>query len=259
VGQGVYTALGQIAAEALGVPVARVRLGYVDTLTSPDAGSCSASRHTYITGNAVYQACRRALAAREAVLRAETGETHVEAEYTYLGRSRRPTTDWDLDTGECDPHISYGYGAQVALIEVDIETGEVEVLKLWAANDVGTAVNPAAVYGQSAGGVVMGLGYALTEEIAHREGRLCTSRFSEYFVPTVFDIPREYVDIQVECPDPTGPYGVKGVGETPLLPTAPAILNALADAAGIEIDDLPAIPERVWRAMQVGQRGGEPG
>jgi CO/xanthine dehydrogenase Mo-binding subunit len=96
----------------------------------------------------------------------------------------------------------------------------------------------------------MGLGYALTEEIVHLEGRLRTRRLSEYYVPTVLDMPRTFVDIQVECPDPTGPYGAKGVGETPLLSTAPAILNAIADAVGVQLDVLPATPERVWRAIQ---------
>jgi len=250
VGQGVITTLAQIAAEALGIDVARVRVAAVDTLTSADAGSCSASRHTYMSGNAVYGACMEALTRREAILRAETKETDIRVAYTYRGRSRRPTTDWDPETGMCDPHFSYAYGAQVALVEVDVETGKVEVLKLWAANDVGKAINPAMVFGQSAGGVHMGLGYALTEEIVHQDARLRTRRLGEYYVPTVLDMPREFVDLQVECADPTGPYGAKGVGETPLLPTAPAILNAIADAVGVYLGQVPATPERVWRAMR---------
>jgi CO/xanthine dehydrogenase Mo-binding subunit len=250
VGQGVFTALAQIAAQALDVPVSRVRFAFVDTLTSPDAGSCSASRHTYLSGNAVLGACQQALALRDEILRTGSGQQSVEAEYTYRGKSRRPTTDWDPETGECDPHFSYAFGAQVALVEVDVETGEVEVLKLWAANDVGQAINPAMVYGQSAGGVHMGLGYALTEEIVHRSSRLRTRRLSEYCVPTVLDMPAEFVDIQVECPDPTGPHGAKGVGETPLLSAPPAILNAVADATGVYVNTLPATPERVWRALQ---------
>jgi CO/xanthine dehydrogenase Mo-binding subunit len=183
------------------------------------------------------------------MLRGGARQRTVDAEYTYRGHSRRKTTDWDPITGECSPHISYSYGAQVVLIEVDTETGEVQVLKLWAANDSGKVVNPAMVYGQSAGGMHMGLGYALMEEIVHREGRLRTRRLSEYHVPTVLDMPREFVDIQVECIDPTGPYGASGIGETPLLPTAPAILNAIADATGVYLDVLPATAERVWLAM----------
>ena len=250
VGQGVFTALSQIAAEALDVPAERVSFAFVDTASSPDAGSCSASRHTYMSGNAVYMACKTALAERDEMLRSGVRRSNVDAEHTYWGRSRVKTTDWDPVTGECDPHFSYSYGAQVALIEVDVETGQVDVLKLWAANDAGKVVNPAMAYGQSAGGMHMGLGYALTEEIIHQGGRLRTRRLSEYHMPTVLDMPREFVDIQVECLDPTGPYGATGLGETPLLPTAPAILNAIADAVGVYLDALPATPERVWQAIE---------
>ena len=249
VGQGVFTALSQIVAQALDIPIGRVRFAPVDTTTSPDAGSCSASRHTYMSGNAVFLACQKTLAAREAVLRAETGETHIAAEYTYYGKSRRATTDWDPVTGECSPHFGYGYGAQVALIELDMETGEIEVLQVWSANNAGKVINPAMVYGQSAGGLHMGLGYAIMEEVIHQDARLRTRRFSEYHVPTALDMPRDFVDIQIEVPDPTGPYGATGVGESPILSTAPAILNAIADATGAYLDALPATPERVWRAV----------
>jgi CO/xanthine dehydrogenase Mo-binding subunit len=249
-GQGVFTALSQIAAEALSIPIERVRFAFIDTASSPDAGSCSASRHTYMTGNAVYLACQEALAKREAILRAETGETRIDAAYTYRGKSRRPTTDWDPDTGECSPHFSYGYGAQAALIEVDTETGEIDVLKVWSANNAGKVINPAMVYGQSAGGLHMGLGYALMEEIIHQDAKLRTRRFSEYHVPTVLDMPRDFEDIQIEVPDPTGPYGATGIGEIPLLSTAPAILNAFADATGVRLNALPATSERVWWALR---------
>jgi CO/xanthine dehydrogenase Mo-binding subunit len=250
VGQGVSTVLAQIAAQALGTAAEKVHVAFTDTATSPDAGSCSASRLTYMSGNAVYRACLEAVAKRDAILRDETGELGVEAEYTYHSRSYRPTTDWDPISGACDPHISYGFGAQAALVEVDVETGEVQVIGLWAANNVGKAINPAALFGQSAGGVHMGLGYALSEEIVHREARLRTRRFSEYYVPTTLDMPQQFVDIQVECPDPTGPYGATGVGEVPVLPTAPAILNAIADATGVYVNVLPATPERVWRSIR---------
>ncbi len=250
VGQGVFTALSQIAAEVLAVPVEKVKFAFVDTRTSPDAGSCSASRHTYMSGNAVYLACQEAQRKREAILNVSAGGRRVEAEYTYYGRSRRKTTNWDPESGECDPHISYGFGAQAALLDVDVETGEVEVLKLWAANDIGKAINPAMVFGQSAGGAIMGLGYALTEEIVHREARLRTRRLSEFYVPTVLDIAHEFVDIQIEKADPTGPFGATGLGETPLMPTAPAILDAIADATGgVYLDEIPATSERVWQAL----------
>ncbi len=250
VGQGVFTAMSQIAAEALDVPVEKVHFAFVDTLTSPNAGSCSASRHTYMSGNAVYGACQQALAQREAVLRAETGESHIVAEYTYYGRSRHPTTSWDPQTGECDPHISYGFGAQAVLLDVDEQTGQIEVLKLWVANAMGRVINPAMVYGQSAGGVIMGLGYALSEEILHRNGRLLTRHLADFYVPTILDIPREFVDFQIQRLDPTGPFGATGLGETPLMPTAPAVVDAIADAVGVYVDTLPASPERVWQAIK---------
>jgi CO/xanthine dehydrogenase Mo-binding subunit len=252
VGQGVTTALAQIAADALRLPVDRVRVAEVDTAISPDAGSCSASRHTYMSGNAVYLACQKALRECEQALRRETGEQTIEASYTYRGKSRRPTTDWDPVTGECSPHFSYGYGAQVALIDVDTETGEIELLKVWSANNAGKVINPATVYGQSAGGLAMGLGYALMEEIVHEAGQLRTGTLSEYYLPTVLDMPREFVDIQIEVPDPSGPFGATGIGEIPLLSTAPAVVNALADATGTYLDTIPATPERVWHALSTG-------
>ncbi len=249
VGQGVTTALTQIAADALGLPVGRVSISEVDTATSPDAGSCSASRHTYMSGNAVYLACQEALRMREQALRSETGEQTIEASYTYRGQSRRPTTDWDPLTGECSPHFSYGYGAQAVLVDIDTLTGEIELLKVWSANNAGKVINPATVYGQSAGGLAMGLGYTLMEEILHQAGQLRTRRLSEYHVPTALDMPPAFVDIQIEVPDPSGPFGATGIGEVPLLSTAPAVLNALADGTGIYLDTIPATPERVWRAL----------
>jgi len=250
VGEGVQTALAQIAAETLDVPLERVELAPLDTAEVPDAGSSSASRHVYMSGNAVMRACLEAKAKREAVLRAETGERHIEAEYTFRGRSARATTPYDPETGQCEPHISYGYATQIALVEVDTETGEVEVLKMWAAHDVGRAVNPEMVMGQIGGGVHMGLGYALMEEFIQQEGVVRTRKLAEYLIPTVFDMPPEIVPIIIEVPDPTGPYGAKGVGEMTTLPTAAAILNAIHDAVGVRLDRLPATAERVLMAMK---------
>jgi CO/xanthine dehydrogenase Mo-binding subunit len=121
----------------------------------------------------------------------------------------------------------------------------VEVLRLWAAQDVGRAVNPAMAIGQIGGGVHMGLGYALTEEFIQQEGLVRTPSFAEYQIPTVLDMPREIVPIIVEVADPTGPYGAKGLGEMTTLPTAPAVINAIHDATGGWITSLPATPEKV--------------
>ncbi|MGC8788170.1 MAG: xanthine dehydrogenase family protein molybdopterin-binding subunit, partial [Anaerolineae bacterium] len=234
----------------LGIPLERVEIALVDTAEVPDAGSSSASRHVYMSGNAVLRACQEAKAKLQQVLRAETGERYVEAEYTYRGRSARPTTAYDPETGQCDPHISYGYATQIALVEVDTETGVVDVLKLWAAHDVGQAVNPEMSIGQVGGGVHMGLGYALMEEFIQQEGLVRTRNFAEYQIPTILDMPREIVPIIVEVPDPTGPYGAKGLGEMTTLPTAPAILNAIHDATGIWLDRLPATAERVLQHLR---------
>jgi len=250
VGMGLQTALAQIAAEALDVDYKQVRVSMSDTANVPDSGSCSASRHVYLSGNAVIRACQEALRRRDEVLTTETGERFVSAQYEYHGRSQRPTTSYHPETGMCDPHIGYGYAAQIALVEVDVETGETEVLKLWAAQDVGKAINPEMVKGQAGGGVHMGLGYALTEEFIQEEGMIKTRRFSEYYIPTVADMPREFSALIVEVPDPTGPFGAKGVGEMTTLPTAPAIVSAIHDAVGVWIHRLPATAEKVWRAMK---------
>ena len=251
VGQGVLTALAQIAADTLEVDVDKVRLALVDTANTPDAGSSSASRHVFMSGNAVFRAAARAKEKWQAILRAETGETHVEAEYTFRGRSARATTPFDPQTGQCEPHISYSYATQIALVEVDAETGQTDILKFWAAIDAGTVVNPLTYFGQQAGGVHMGVGYALTENYIQQQGRPRTRRFSEYHIPTVLDMPRQFESIAVEsAPDPKGPFGATGMGETTTLPTAPAITNAIHDATGVWIDDLPASSERVWRALR---------
>ncbi len=249
VGQGVTTALAQIAAATLGIPLSRVRVALIDTSDVPNAGSSSASRHTYITGNAVQGACKAALENRDRILREETGETVVSARYLYRGRSRRPTTPYDPVTGQCNPHISYSYGTEIALVEVDTETGETDVLKMWAAHDAGKVVNPAMYFGQVAGGVHMGVGYGLTEEFILQEGVPRTRRFSEYFIPTVLDMPKELASVAVEVEDPTGPFGAKGLGETPTLPTAAAIANAIHDATGIWLKRIPATSEVIWRAI----------
>ncbi len=258
VGQGIHTVLRQTAAEALGIRPEQVRIQVVDTAAVPDAGSSSASRHTYASGNAVLNACRLARERRRQALREETGEQRITARYTFRAQTVRPTTPYDPETGQCEPHVAYSLGTQIALVEVDSETGEVEVLKMWASNNLGRVINPEMVFGQVAGGIHMGVGYALTEHYIQKEGRPRSRRFSEYFIPTVRDMPRELVNINVEVPDPTGPFGATGLGELPTLPTAPAILNAIADAVGVRITELPASSERVWRALQAaGQAEGQ--
>ena len=136
------------------------------------------------------------------------------------------------------------------LVDVDVETGEVEIQELWAANDVGRAINPQMIFGQVAGGVHMGVGYALTEHFIQKEARARSRSFTEYHIPTVRDMPHEFHNIIVEVPDPTGPYGAKGLGETPTLPTAVAILNAIHNATGVWIDQVPADSEVVYWKLE---------
>lgn len=250
VGMGAQTALAQIAAEALGVNYDQVRVTMPDTVKVPDSGSCSASRLVWIAGNALIRACEEALGKRDEVLMAETGESLISAEHEFRGLSQRRTTPYDPETGVCEPHFTYGYASQIALVEVDTETGETEILRFWAAQDVGKAVNPEMVRGQAGGGVHMGVGYALTEEYIQQEGIARTRHLSDYYIPTVMDMPREFTSVTVEVPDPTGPFGAKGVGEMTTLPTAPAVISAIHDAVGVWIDQFPATAERVWRAMQ---------
>jgi len=138
----------------------------------------------------------------------------------------------------------------VVEVEVDMETGQVTIPRCVAANDVGKAIHPENVVGQILGGVHMGVGYALMEEYIQEGGYPRTRRFSEYHIPTVLDMPEEMVPVIVEVPEPNGPFGAKGLGETPTLPTAVAIANAVADATGIRYYSLPLTPEKVWRGLK---------
>ncbi|MGC8827729.1 MAG: xanthine dehydrogenase family protein molybdopterin-binding subunit, partial [Anaerolineae bacterium] len=250
VGQGVMTTLAQIAAETLDVPVEKICLSLIDTAVVPNAGSSSASRQTYMSGNAVMRACQKALEAYHEALQAEEGQDIITASYVYRAREVTPTTSYDPVTGQCEPHISYSYGTQAAIVEVDTETGEVEILRMVASTDIGRVIHPANVFGQVAGGIHMGVGFALTEEFIQQEGQIVTQSFTGYQIPTILDMPRELIHRNVEVADPTGPFGATGLGETPTLPTAPAIINAIHDAVGVWIDSLPAAPEKVYRAMR---------
>jgi len=253
VGQGTLTAMTQIAADALGILPERIRLVTGDTAHVPDGGSVSASRTTYMCGNAVLGACQEACRRWQEVLREESGEREVRASYVFRAQDIRPTTPFDPETGQCEPHVTYGYCTQVAEVEVDLDTGVVDVLRVVSVQDAGRAINPELVRGQAAGGVHMGVGYALTEEFQQADGRILTRNFAEYLIPTSQDMPQELISITVEVPDPTGPYGAKGVGELPTLPTAPAILSAIRDATGVWIARLPATPERVFWALREGK------
>ncbi len=244
VGQGVVAALTQVAAETLGLPYDRVQLVNQDTAEVPEAGSCSASRLSFMGGNAVRLACEAALEAWKA------GERPVIVERTYRPR---PTTMYDPETGVCDPHVTYGYGTQIVEVEVDTETGQVHLKRVWAAHDVGRAINPMQVEGQIEGAVVQAEGWTLLEDFIMRDGRLETRSYADYLIPTVYDVPDEIHPLILEIADPQGPYGVRGVGEMPMLVLAPAILDAIHDATGLWFNKLPVKAEDVLLALK--QRG----
>jgi CO/xanthine dehydrogenase Mo-binding subunit len=177
---------------------------------------------------------------------AELAERMVEAKgpLQWEGYFDPVTSELDPETGQGIPFATYTFASHLAMVEVDTETGTVQVVKVVAAQDVGKAINPQSVIGQIQGGVGMGLGFALMEEFLPGE----TLSMSEYYIPTSLDIPRIECII-VEDPEPTGPFGAKGMGEPTLAPTAPAILNAIADALGTRIDHLPANAESVRAAV----------
>ncbi len=274
IGQGSSTVLAQIAAEELGVRPEDIRLVAADTAYTTSAGASSASRQTYISGNAVLEAADKLkdLLLTEAVmmlksdrseLALEAGaihvKTHPEKSVSFkkiADRARRlglplkwqgyfnpATTTLDPETGQGIPYSTYAFATHLAEVEVDIITGEVRVIRVVASHDVGKAINPSNVRGQIYSGVAMGIGFALMEEFI--PGR--TESMKDYHIPCIADMP-EIVPIIVEDSEPTGPFGAKGVGEPALIPTAPAILNAIADALGTRIYDLPANLERVLKA-----------
>lgn len=271
IGQGSNTVIPQIAADALGVPLDAFDFVSADTDLTPDCGKTSASRQTFITGKATELACR---ALRADILRlanagedarvilsegeicVEDGEHHRRIklaelpadEHGYVLAAERsfdpPTTPLDAD-GQGEPYGVYGFGAHMAEVEVDTRLGTVRVLKITAAHDVGRAINPTLVEGQIEGGVAQGLGLALMEEFHPGRGE----NLHDYLIPSAGDVP-PIESILVEEASPAGPFGAKGIGEQALIPTAPAILNAIYDATGARIRRAPATPDRVLTAIR---------
>ncbi|HEX5828817.1 MAG TPA: molybdopterin cofactor-binding domain-containing protein, partial [Candidatus Limnocylindrales bacterium] len=276
IGQGSATVVAQIAADALRIPVAALALTGPDTDRTPDAGKTSASRQTFVSGNAARLAAealrRQVLALAEAsddaiieapvpgrrdgrlVVRDGTQVSVIELGELPLGPrgcvliaagTYDPRTTVLDEAGQGTPYETYAFGAQLALVEVDTELGTARVRRIVAAHDVGRAVNPSLVVGQVQGGIAQGLGMALMEE--YLPGR--TDNLHDYLVPTVGDAP-EITVLLVEDPEPAGPFGAKGVGEPALVPTAPAILGAIRDATGARLTRVPATPDRVLAAVR---------
>lgn len=277
-GQGAATALSQIVAERLEIPVEKIRFTQPATDVTPDSGTSTASRLTYVVGRALYEAGSalrkewKIYAARLLGYSAEGVRLHEGLFYgeggtgkialsDLLDRAAREgmtfraegcfdpdTTALDSDSGQGVPYGAYAFATQGALVRVDRGTGQVQVLRVVAAHDVGKAVNPNTIEAQVQGGVTMGVGYGIMEKVIREHGTIQNPGFHGYLIPTTLDIP-DIETIIVEDPEPTGPYGAKGLGEPVLIPTAPAIRNAVSRATGCEFFELPLTPEKVWEVM----------
>ena len=275
IGQGSNTVIAQICVDALGIPLENLKLKGADTAITPDAGKTSASRQTFVTGKAAEKAGR---ALREHILRyanvsdaatlsfdrslllIREGDATRRIDLTALAADDDgfvfhaeetydpPTSPLDAK-GQGKPYAVYGYGAQIAEIEVDMRLGTVRLIKITAAHDVGKAINPVLAEGQVEGGIAQGIGMALMEE--YIPGR--TENLHDYLIPTIGDVP-PIETILVEVPDPEGPFGAKGLGEHSLIPTAPAILNAIRHATGVMMTKVPATPSRILAAIKEASR-----
>lgn len=271
IGQGANTVITQIAADALGLPVHEVQIVGGDTDLTPDCGKTSASRQTFVSGKA---AMLSGTALREILIR--QGNVDSDAQINFDGSllllndaaggfaridlSELPVNDFGYvfmaeetydpptsplnDKGQGIPYAVFGYGAQIMELSVDCVLGQVKLETVTTAHDVGRAINPLLIEGQIEGGVAQGLGLALMED--YQPGR--TENLHDYLIPTIGDIP-EFNHVIIEVPDEEGPYGAKGLGEHVLIPTAPAILNAIRHATGASVFDLPATPDKICAAI----------
>lgn len=239
-GQGAHTAMAQMAADAIGVSLEQVEMVVSDTAYTHNSGSASASRMTFMAGNAIRGAAQAALE------KWRLEERPASATYQY----RPPkTTPLDPQSGKSEPNFAYGYVAQAFTIEVDTETGKIHILDAICADDVGKAVNPQQVQGQIEGAVVQAAGYAILENFVQRDGYVYTPHLSTYLIPGVLDIPERVQSLILEYPDPIGPFGARGMAEMPYIPVAPALTAAVKEATGVWFDEFPLIPERILKGL----------
>ncbi len=271
IGQGANTIMIQICAEALGLPASSFQFIMGDTDLTADAGKTSASRQAFVSGRASQlagehlrtQIIHLAEAEEDANLRLDGRTLWVQdknGEHSILLSDLLPRTNGDVlvgegtfdppttkldENGQGSPYATYGFGAHIAEVEVDLKLGTTRVLRLAAAHDVGKTVNPTQVEGQIQGGVAQGLGMALMEEYVQG----VTENLHDYLIPTVGDMPDIEI-LLIEDPEPLGPFGAKGIGEHALIPTAPAILGGIRQATGVSIHRIPATPDRVLQAIQ---------
>jgi len=279
IGQGSETVLAMMAGEELGIDLAKIKIINTDTDIKPWDVGVHASRTSFVAGNSMLGALKK-LKDRLSVKAAQILNTQIEDLEFRDGLVKSVQTDTsvkidkvvreihfgepndlcsvshyyepgsDFQDREYKGNVSdtYAFAAQAITVEVDTYTGNIQVLDIHVSQDVGRVLNPLGLDGQIEGGVVMGMGYALTEELKMEKGRILNPNFHEYKLPTASDIPNIHF-YPIETYDPDGPYGAKGVGEAPLIPTTAAIANAVSDALGMEINDLPITPEKVLRAL----------
>lgn len=281
IGEGILTVLTQIAADELGMYPEDITIGDNDTARAPEAAHAGASRQSYMIGNAVMNACRDV---KKKFIREIAAYWNIDSSsvcmknrrifvpghaqydlplkdavdickkirgYVPLGSGTYTAHHEALDpvTGKGNPWQAYVYGSQIAEVAVDTFTGEVHVLGIWAAHDVGRAINPQGVEGQIEGGAVQSMGQAIMEDFTIKEGIPVNKNFAKYILPTSVDIPVVHSTL-VEDPDPFSPLGAKGIGEPAPLPTTPAIINAIYDAVGVRITSLPATPEKILNKIK---------
>lgn len=240
VGQGAHSAFVQIAADALGVPLEKIELIASDTAETGNSGSSSASRMTFMAGNAILGA------ASEAKKKWQTEERPAEGVFTYLPPKTSP---YDPETGVCMPNFAYGYVAEAIEVEINKKSGKVTIKKVTCADDVGKAINPAQVLGQIEGAIVQASGYAVLENFIQDNGYVKTDSLATYLIPTIMDIPEETSIKILEIADSIGPAGARGMGEMPYLPFAPAVCAAVHDATGVWFDAFPLTEERILKGL----------
>ncbi len=241
VGQGAHTAFVQMAAEATGLSPEVIVPTFSDTATTGDSGSASASRLSWMSGNAILGA------AEEAEKAWRDGERPAVGDFRY---TPPPTEMLDPEGAPTTPNFAYGYVAEAVDLSVDTETGHIVVHDVVVSSDVGRIINRALVEGQVEGAVIQAHGYALSENLQVADGRVLNPRFSSYLIPGIGDIPERVRSVLLEIPDPRGPFGVRGMAEMPLIPYAPAIVAALHDATGVWFDSFPLTPPKVREQLR---------
>jgi CO/xanthine dehydrogenase Mo-binding subunit len=280
-GTGAVSGMMQVASSVLGVPLSRFKLERPDTSKHRESGPTVASRVVVIGGNASKIAAEklrgRVVPVAARLLKADPQDVtiadglafdrrtpsktvkwdEIVAEAYREGVSLKedgffmaPDAPWDHEVGQGTPYVQYTWGALVVEVEVDMGTGYYRVLGAHAAYDVGKAVNPAGVLGQIYGGTVQGLGYAMMEELIHRDGFVVNPNLGDYYIPTSMDIPADFRAHIVEVPGPLGPFGAKIIAEPPIVLPGPAVRNAVLNATGVSVDDLPVTSEKVLMGMK---------